>query len=431
MFVARFSQFIWAVLVITDLWGLNVEADIFVEDAVMRHLAPLNLLNEGSYKRVVESARSFSLPPGASIKSKFEEQWFIYLVSGKLLLLNRLNETYGVLEARSAAAESPVFGHGQDGNAQAKTHVEFLRVDKMLYEILVARQTQEATEVAEISFDEDDAEIFASLYDAFESNQLKVPSLPEVLVAVNKAIADPDMGFVEIAAIIQKDPPYTAKLLQLANSPAYQGAGQTSTLSFAISRIGVEAVRSLITAVAVSEMVENVHPSAVEPLRLFYQEAAEIAALCFVLARRIGTIPEERALMAGLLHRLGMVPIVSHASDVLQPTPEPARIRAVAGRLIEPVSGWLLSEWGLDGELCDVAESATDYYRPCDKHLGIMEVVIAARLLCLAEQGVESEVNLADTPIGARLIAEGVDISDTSAFLMEIAEELEAARALL
>ncbi len=408
-----------------------MEKDIFVDDAVMRHLAPLHLLNEVNYQRIVASAKSFSLPPGAKLHSKLEAGWFVYVVSGKLLLQNAQGETFGVVEARSAAAESPVFNHEQDGDAQAKTHVEFVRVDKLLFEVMASRQTEECTEVAEISFDEDDATIFASLYDAFEADELKVPSLPEVLVSVNKAIADPDMGFAEIAAIIQRDPPYTAKLLQLANSPAYQGNGQTSTLSFAISRIGVEAVRSLITAVAVAEMVENVHASAVEPLRQFYQEASEIAALCFVLARRLGSVPEERALMAGLLHRLGMVPIVSHASDVLEPTPDAARIQGVAERLIEPVSGWLLSEWGLDAELSDVAESASDYYRVCDSHLGLTEVVIAARLLCQAELGKEPSVVLAETPIGARLIEQGLDVGDVDAFFEQIAEDLEAARSLV
>ena len=409
-----------------------MQQDVFVDDVIMRRLAPLNSLDDAHLQQIVASTRSFSLPPGALLEGRLESGWYIYVVSGTMLHINSRGERYGVVEAKTAAAMAPLFDEELgDGNAEAKSHVEILRVDRLLYQVLTSRQVDAGTEVLEIDFDEDDAAIFSSIYDAFEAKCLKVPSLPEVLMQVNKAIGDPDMGFAEIAQMIQKDPPYTARLIVLANSPAYQGNGTINTLSLAISRIGVESTRNLLMGVAVERMIGDVHPKAVDLLREFYQQASEVAALCFVLAKRLGSVPEERALMAGLLHRLGKVPIVSHAFDVLEPTPDPGRISGASDRLIAPVTSWMLSEWGMDAELCDVADSATDWYRSCGDHLGLLEIVIAAGLLHSAQDGRQPAVPIEMTPIGRRMIELGVDVSDSERFFAEIAEDLEAAKQLV
>lgn len=409
-----------------------MEQDVFVDEMIMRRLAPLNELNDDNFAQVVASTKSYSLPPGARLESRLEGGWFIYVVSGKALLVNGRGERYSAVEAKTPAAEVPLFaGDVDEGGAEAKTHVEFLRVDKLLYEVLVTRQADAGTELLEIDFDEDDAVIFGSLYEAFESKTLKVPSLPEVLMKVNKAIGDPNMGFAEIAQIIQQDPPYTARLIVLANSPAYGGGGNVNTLSFAISRIGVESTRNLLMGIAVERMMGEVHPQAVGLLQKFYRKASDIAALCFVLARRLGTVPEERALMAGLLHRLGKVPIVSHAFDVLEPTPDEERISGAAERLIPPVTSWMLSEWGMDAELCDIADSANDWYRACGEHPGLLEIVIAAGLLHAVHEGETPPAPLEMTPIGRRLIELGLNVADPEGFFAEIAEDLEAARELV
>lgn len=409
-----------------------MQQDVFVDEVTMRRLEPLTALNDDNFRQLVSSTRSYSLPPGAVLDSRQESGWFVYVVSGKIVHINGQGERYSAVEANSPAALVPVFsGELDEGNIEAKTHVEVLRVDRLLHEVLASRQTDAGTEVLEIDFDEDDAAIFSSIYDAFEAKCLKVPSLPEVLMKVNQAIGDPDMGFAEIAQIIQKDPPYTARLIVLANSPAYQGNGAVNTLSFAISRIGVESTRNLLMGVAVERMINDVHPKAVGLLREFYQRASDIAALCFVLARRVGTVPEERALMAGLLHRLGKVPIVSHAFDVLEPAPHPDRISGASDRLIAPVTSWMLSEWGMDAELCDVADGAEDWYRSCGNHLGLLEIVIAAGLLYYYQKDLRAPAQIELTPIGRHLMELGIDVSDTDAFFADIAEDLEVARQLV
>ena len=404
----------------------------FVDKVAVRRFSPLNSLSDTHFDQIALSARCFELPAGTVLQSRLEAGWLIYVLNGRMLHINSKEERYGAVEGATPSAEVPLFtGDGRESGAEAKTRVKILRVDRLLFEVLASREVDTATEVLDIDFDEDDAAIFSSIYDAFADKRLKVPSLPEVLMAVNKAIEDPNMGFKEIATIIQKDPPYTARLLLLANSAAFKGNGSVDTLSFAISRIGVKNVRHLLMGVAVEKMICDVHPSAVGQLREFYREAGEIAALCFVLAKRLGTVPEEQALLAGLLHQLGTVPIVSHAFDVLTPEPDPRRISEAADRLIPSISGWMLSEWGMDAELCDTAESATDWYRPCPESLGLIEVVIAARLLHSAKEGGIPPVSLADTSVGARLIELGLDVRDTEKFYADIASDLDIALQLV
>jgi|GEM_PF-3431821 len=398
----------------------------------LKEFGSLNLLSEDNLSRVAEAIRQLKLPAGVELQANLEQGWLLYLITGQLTLINERDERIEVVHENTERAYQPIFAEGDTGfSVRMDEDAELIRIDRLHVEVLLARQLSQATQVSEVAYEELDTEVFASILEAHEAGDLQVPSLPEVVMSVNAAVRDNDMDFNRLAAVIQRDPPFTARLIQVANSPAYRGNAEIETLSSAISRIGLDGTRNFVMAIAVEQLVQNVHPAAVKCLWEFYHETAEIAALCFVLAKKTGCLREERAYMAGLLHGLGMVPIVNHACEVLSPEPDVEIVERVGRQLMGPVSGWLLSEWGLDAALCDSAEFATDWYRPVEGELGVIEFVIAARLLRITARGEAVPANIASTAIGRKLISIGLGVEDPTVFLNDIEADVEAARQLL
>lgn len=410
-----------------------MEAKVLMEqNFALKEFGGLSALSDENIERVREAIRTLHLPQGAALHANLEQGWIIYLIRGEVTMINQSGERIEIIDGNSARALQPVFLEGAgDLQAQAHDDAELIRIDRLHVDVLLSRQLSESTKVSDIIFEGADTEVFASIFDAHENGTLSVPSLPEVAAVVNEAARDNDMDFSRLAVIIQRDPPCTARLIQIANSANYRGAVDVETLSSAISRLGLDGARNMVMAIAVEQLVGNVHPAAVQSLRDFYHEAGEVAAICFVLAQKTQCLREERAYMAGLLHGLGIVPIVNHACEILAPNPDMEMVKRVVEHLVQPVSSWLLSEWGLDPALCDAADAATDWYRPAGEEIGVVEFVIAARLLRLVASGQPVPAEIGSTEIGKQLIARGVDLADPLDFLNKIQDELESARQLL
>ena len=66
------------------------------------------------------------------------------------------------------------------------------------------------------------SEFIAALHRDVDANAIQIPSLPEVVIRINTAIENPDIGIVEVAKLIQLDPALAARLLKIANSPLYR-----------------------------------------------------------------------------------------------------------------------------------------------------------------------------------------------------------------
>lgn len=402
------------------------------ENSGLRELGGLSALNDDNLELVGEAIRPCSLPEGAELHANLEQGWLIYLMRGELTMIDREGDRYEVVLADSARALDPIFTEGcVDITARATRGAELIRIDRLHVDVLLSRQLSESTDVLEVGYEAADTAVFAGLFEAHERGELRVPSLPEVAAAVNEAARRNDMDFSGLAAVVQRDPPCTARLIQVANNPAYRGSVEVETLSSAISRLGLDGSRNMIMAIAVEQLVADVPEVAVQCLRDFYHESSQVAAICFLLAQKSGSFREERAYMAGLLHGLGMVPLVNHACELLGPDPDLELVRRVGERLVESVSGWLLSEWGLDAALCDAAESASDWYREAGEELGVVEFLIAAKLLREVELERPAPADIATIDIGKRLIEAGVPLEDPVRFLADHREELNSARQLL
>jgi HD-like signal output (HDOD) protein len=180
-----------------------------------------------------------------------------------------------------------------------------------------------------------------------------LPAFPDVVRRLQVALADPNTSAKDLVAIIESEPVLSARLLQMANSAAMNAAGNsTTTIKGAVSRLGFNLVRltAMTHAMRQMERLAELAPIRAE-LGAIWRSSNEVAAICYVVARRaFGRQPDE-AMLAGLLHGIGGLYILTHtqkAAPELRADPE---FRAVVGDWQPRLGKAILDAWGLPSQI--------------------------------------------------------------------------------
>ena len=112
----------------------------------------------------------------------------------------------------------------------------------------------------------------------------------------------------QIAKLIQTDPTFTAELLRVANSALFRFSREVTSVSHAVTLVGLERVKSIATVVALNSWVKSAVKVGV--LRRMWIHSLVTAMLSEEAARSIG-LQAELGYTAGLLHNLGSLGMMS------------------------------------------------------------------------------------------------------------------------
>src|SRR5688572_4386448 len=139
------------------------------------------------------------------------------------------------------------------------------------------------------------------------AGSVELPSFPEVAVRVRKALSDEGVTVDAVVRIVSAEPSLAVRLLQLANSVALNPSGQrVTTLRSAVARIGFNMARSLTMAFAMSQMRRTDSWRGLEGrFDEIWTFSARLAAMGYTLAKRLNRPDADEALLAGMLHAVG------------------------------------------------------------------------------------------------------------------------------
>jgi HD-like signal output (HDOD) protein len=194
---------------------------------------------------------------------------------------------------------------------------------------------------------------------------------------IRKALAEPDVGLTEIVRIVGTEPRLAARLLQAANSAAFNPAGRHLTdLRAAITRLGHRPVQSAAMSFAVKQLRLAPALRAISrPLNVLWEQSISVAAICQVIARRTRVSPEE-AFLTGLLHGIGRLYIMVRSvgqSDKLYQDPS----------FVEMIDSWhaaigkaVLENWGFDEHMSEALGEQEDYDRSGKTEPNLTDVLV-------------------------------------------------------
>jgi putative nucleotidyltransferase with HDIG domain len=130
-----------------------------------------------------------------------------------------------------------------------------------------------------------------------------LPSLPAVVMELLGSIEQEDVDISVLAKKVSHDAALTAKTLRLANSSLYSLQVKVTTIQQAITFLGFQTTRNLITAAAVTGCFPSGRCAGFDD-RAFWRHSIATAACARVLARRM-RFNQDYAFTAGLLHDIG------------------------------------------------------------------------------------------------------------------------------
>ena len=136
---------------------------------------------------------------------------------------------------------------------------------------------------------------------------VRLPSLPDIAVRVQRVLEDPRAARTRVAQVIGADAALAARIVRLANSaflnPSTQ---QIFDLQQALTRLGTQLVRCTAMSFSLQQMEFGNGEAKVKPyIRELWRRGALIASIAYVLARETGAAKPDEALMTGLMHNIG------------------------------------------------------------------------------------------------------------------------------
>jgi HD-like signal output (HDOD) protein/signal transduction histidine kinase len=139
----------------------------------------------------------------------------------------------------------------------------------------------------------------------------QLPSLSAIALRLVQMASDEEVAAPELARVIAQDPGLAARLLRMANSPAFRrGSQEITSLDRAVVLLGLREVRIMALSISLRDTL----PTKGKGLdyRIFWRASLYRALLSRAIANRLALPQPEEAFVAGLLLETGL-PILLRA----------------------------------------------------------------------------------------------------------------------
>jgi HD-like signal output (HDOD) protein len=208
----------------------------------------------------------------------------------------------------------------------------------------------------------DNQTLLADILAAIESDDLELPVLPDVALRIRDLIDDPNVSADKVVRAISNDPAITSQIIKVANSAAFIGKPLVENVRDAISRIGYRMLRNVVMSLTVGSMFKSNVPYLNSKLKQVWLHSQEVAAISYVVAQRQKNLKPDQAMLAGLIHNIGMLPICLYfgKNNILISNDEMEDLIRFSHVKIGTI---LLKSWNFPHDLIDCVAGHEDIHR--------------------------------------------------------------------
>lgn len=258
------------------------------------------------------------------------------------------------------------------------------------------------------------------LLEAIDNDDLVLPTLPEVAVKIREAAEDDDISVMRLSQVVSQDAALSARLLKVVNSPLLRASFEVTDVHTAINRLGVNYSSNLAIGLVMEQIFHARAPAVQSRMREVWRRSVEIAGMSSELARRYTLLKPDRAALAGLMHQIGVLPILTYAQEHNELLSDGVCLNHVIEHIHPVIGDHILRKWDFPPMLAKVPGQYLDLQRG-NTETDYSDLVMIATLLKLPKHdGVDT---LIDHPAYQRL---GIKQSP-----LLLAEELLPAQILL
>lgn len=354
-----------------------------VTQRVLESLTPLSGLTGQGLRELAGRTMVEAHPAGRNLFVQgTTDRWTYYLLDGEVELFSNGDLVETVIGSSAAAKMPLVHGQPRRVTARTKTGVRIIRIDNDLLAVLLGRGLPSAYELVE--FQADDARVenrlFNRIYHEFMADQLVLPSMPDIAIRVRQAVQDTRNDISVVAKIVQVDPALTARLIQVANSPLHRGQTHIDNCRAAITRLGLTVTRNLVVSFTLHSIFRTRAAVLRKRMSELWRHSSRVAALSYVLASKTPGFDPDRALLAGLVHDIGELPILNHLEAYPDLLSDPTHLDKTVATLRGQIGAMVLRKWKFSSDLVVIALESEDWYRDPNTRPDYCDIVLVAQL---------------------------------------------------
>jgi putative nucleotidyltransferase with HDIG domain len=142
-----------------------------------------------------------------------------------------------------------------------------------------------------------------------EADRLVLPAFPATATRCVAMLKDPNVNTKKVVALLEADPVFAALVLRAASTANFGGQA-AGNLDTAVSRLGINALRTMLVQAAARSIFECSDRAINQRLAQVWTHSVGVAVMARDIAALMQATEVEACYMAGLLHDVGK-PIVA------------------------------------------------------------------------------------------------------------------------
>lgn len=218
-----------------------------------------------------------------------------------------------------------------------------------------------------------------ALLEDLEKDKLILPTLPEIALQIQEVVADEEANLNHVAEIIGQDPAISARLIKVANSPLFRGTKKIETIVQAVTRMGQKVVKTMATNMALEQVFNARTPIIQNYMSDIWTQSTQVASIASVMAKHFTKLKPDQAMLAGLLHNIGSLPILSRAEEIPALLKDEEVFANLLNRLSGQIGSCIIQNWDFPDEIINVIQQHNNYEYDSDT-VDYVDVVIVAKL---------------------------------------------------
>ena len=186
-------------------------------------------------------------------------------------------------------------------------------------------------------------------------NSDSLPSIPAVAFKVLEMCRQDNVNLKDVAAVIEKDPALTAKMMKVSNSSLFGMSKKVATIQQALVVLGIRTVKIMALGFSLVDSMNDESKAAFD-YPGYWRRSLTTAVGARQLAEIIGNVRRDEAFVGGLLCDIGLVAAARHPEGIYTPIIERHRTesgriqdieQAVLGITHTQISAMMLANWSM------------------------------------------------------------------------------------
>jgi HD-like signal output (HDOD) protein len=195
------------------------------------------------------------------------------------------------------------------------------------------------------------------LLEAIDNDTISLPTLPEVAIEVRKVATNSDASVADLCKVLERDPSVAASVIKVANSPLFRGNDKIENLRAAAARLGTRYTANFATGVAMRQLFQAKTAFINQIMVDTWTLSTEVAATAQLLSKAHPRLLPDRASLAGLTHRIGVLPVLTYAEKHKKLLDNEQALKQLIEEVHQDIGTRILEVWQFPEDIVNV---------PCD-----------------------------------------------------------------